>query len=86
MGGHYSYLFEIVALLFDRSFASNVVNSTLATNPFIVPFIRQYATVLLLVNHWDIMALGLCLPFRTIYWCGGWSRLDQWSGSIGMQC
>lgn len=39
------YLFEIVALLFDRSFASSVVNSTLATNLFIVPFVRRYATV-----------------------------------------
>lgn len=81
------YLFEIVALLFDRSFASSVVNSTLATNLFIVPFVRRYAFRSLLVNRWDIMALGLCLPFRTIYWCGGQrSRLDQGSGSIGMQC
>lgn len=39
------YLFEIVSLLFDRSFASSVVNSTLATNLFEVPFVRRYSTV-----------------------------------------
>lgn len=41
------YLFEIVSLLFDRSFASSVVNvnSTLATNFFEVPFVRRYSTV-----------------------------------------
>lgn len=39
------YLFEIVALLFDRSFASSVVNSTLATNSFIIPFVRGISFV-----------------------------------------
>ena len=39
------YLFEIVALLFDRSFASSVVNSTLATNLFEIPFVRRYSTI-----------------------------------------
>lgn len=39
------YLFEIVALLFDRSFASSVVNSTLATNLFEIPFYRRYSTI-----------------------------------------
>lgn len=39
------YLFEIVALLLDRSFASSVVNSTLATNSFRIPFVRGYRTI-----------------------------------------
>jgi len=33
------FLFERLALLFDRSFASSVVNTTLGTNVFEVPFV-----------------------------------------------
>ncbi|KAK7326271.1 hypothetical protein VNO80_33088 [Phaseolus coccineus] len=35
------FLFERLALLFDRSFASSVVNTTLGTNVFEVPFVKR---------------------------------------------
>lgn len=35
------FMFETMALLFDRSFASSVVNSTLLTNVFEVPFVKR---------------------------------------------
>lgn len=34
-------LFELMQSLFDRSFASSVVNSELATNTFLVPFVKR---------------------------------------------
>ncbi|XP_061368164.1 uncharacterized mitochondrial protein AtMg01410 [Gastrolobium bilobum] len=35
------FMFETLALLFDRSFASSVVNTTLGTNVFEVPFVKR---------------------------------------------
>lgn len=35
------YLFELVGVLFHRSFASSVVNSALAYNEFLVPFVKR---------------------------------------------
>lgn len=35
-------LFELVQCLFDRSFASSVVNSTLGTNVFDIAFVRKH--------------------------------------------
>lgn len=35
------FMFETLALLFDRSFASSVVNTTLGTNLFEVPFVKR---------------------------------------------
>lgn len=34
-------LFELMQSLFDRGFASSVVNSALATNTFAVPFVKR---------------------------------------------
>ena len=38
------YMSEVVTLLFDRSFASSVVNSTLGQNIFTIPFVRRPMT------------------------------------------
>lgn len=55
-------MFEVVALLFDRSFASSVVNSTLGQNIFTVPFVRR--PMALFSNWTTIRVLWLLADFR----------------------
>ena len=38
-------MFRVMCYLFDRSFASSVVNSTLATTDFEVPFVKRFSRV-----------------------------------------
>lgn len=59
-------LFELMQYFFDRSFASSVVNSTLATNIFEVPFVRKQNSFLSFVagqplgyyGSWALFALS----------------------------
>lgn len=43
-------LFEVMQMFFDRSFASSVVNSALATNCFSVPFVKRAGSVVSFVK------------------------------------
>lgn len=58
-------LFELIQCLFDRSFASSVVNSTLGTNVFDVTFVRKRASVCFVTGQplgysssWPLFALS----------------------------
>lgn len=60
------FLFEVMQSLFDRSFASSVVNSTLACNIFDVPFVKKRPSTLSFVagqplgdySSWPLFALS----------------------------
>ena len=56
-------LFEVFQVLFDRSFASSVVNSALATNVFKIPFVHQ--SLICLHSAWS--------PSQG-YWKKSWSE------------
>lgn len=67
------FMFEKVAMLFDRSFASSVVNSALGTKSLRCLLYEggPLRCVSRLVSHLGITALGLCSHSHTICWCGG---------------
>lgn len=60
------FLFEVMQSLFDRSFASSVVNSTLACNIFDVPFVKKRPSTFSFVagqplgdySSWPLFALS----------------------------
>jgi len=58
-------LFELVQCLFDRSFASSVVNSTLGTNVFDIAFVRKHRNICFVTGQplgyyssWPLFALS----------------------------
>jgi len=58
-------LFELMQSLFDRSFASSVVNSTLGTNVFDVTFVKKHTNVCFVTGQplgysssWPLFALS----------------------------
>lgn len=69
-----SMLFEIMVHLFDRSFASSVVNSCLATNWFHVPFVKKKDCGVSFVagqplgyySSWPLFALS---HHYLVWWC-----------------
>jgi hypothetical protein len=61
------FLFEMIAALFDRSFASSVVNSTLACNLFEVPFVkRRNSTVSFVAGTKNLITAYFCTLAHTI--------------------
>lgn len=59
---------------FDRSFASSVVNSALASNVFEVPFVKRKASRRFIRSRATARVsclFGLSSHSPTIYWCGG---------------
>lgn len=57
------FMFEIMQLLFDRSFASSVVNSALATNIFEVPFVKRANSTVCFVSG---QPLGYLSTYRDL--------------------
>lgn len=67
-------LFEIMQYCFDRSFASSVVNSALASNVFEVPFVKRKASRRFIRSRATARVsclFSLSSHSPTIYWCGG---------------
>nr|YP_010048814.1 hypothetical protein J6695_mgp01 [Aquilaria sinensis]QPK77171.1 hypothetical protein [Aquilaria sinensis] len=68
------FMFEVFQLLFDRSYASSVVNSLLAQNLFRVPFVRKRDSVVSFVagqplgylSSWPLFALT---HHYLVWWC-----------------
>lgn len=70
-----SFMFEIFQVLFDRSFASAVINSALATNKFYIPFVKRSR------NAWISFVAGQPLGYHSswplfafthhllVWWC-----------------
>lgn len=65
-----------MCFLFDRSFASSVVNSALATNLFEVPFVKRHSTVSFVAGQplgyyyasWPLFALSHHI-LVLVWWC-----------------
>ncbi|KAL0307929.1 UNVERIFIED_CONTAM: putative mitochondrial protein [Sesamum calycinum] len=88
------FIFELFQVLFDRSFASAVVNSALATNLFYIPFlIRKGKDV---PSRWISFVAGQPLGYRSLglylrspimFLCGGvLSKYTLVVSSLAMPC
>lgn len=68
------FLFDVMMVCFDRSFASSVVNSTLACNVFEVPFVEKQPSTICFIkgqplgyySSWPLFALTHHI---LIWWC-----------------
>lgn len=66
-------MFEMFSFLFDRSFASSLVNSALATNVFLLPFVKlKWSQVCFVAglplgyySSWSLFAL----THHLVVWC-----------------
>lgn len=83
-------LFKVMCALFDRSFASAVVNATLATNIFTVGFVKKKPSFVSFVagqplgyySSWPLFALS----HHFTMWCGmQQNRFTQESSSLTMR-
>lgn len=71
------FMFETLALLFDRSFASSVVNTTLGTNLFEVPFVKRALSQVSFVTGQPLVPYGYWPLFAFTHHVLVWWAAEQ---------